>query len=189
MGNVKFMMIKFKKIIIDKNRDFYLNPAYIPQIIRLYKRYSKYLNDDYFDASGQTEVDMIIALVEKTQPYFWVITAGKDDRFAGFVFLDNLVGNCKILHSAEITTCFLPEFWGVFTKNCGRKFLKYCFKNYGFRKIKASIFPQNSRVRGILNLMGFKREGLLKEETLRNGMLQDVEVFAVTKDIIERKTR
>jgi RimJ/RimL family protein N-acetyltransferase len=183
------MRIKFKKIIIDKSCGFYLNLGYIPQVIRLYERYSKYLNDDYFNAMEQSEVDQILSLIQKTQPYFWVITAGKDDKFAGFVFLDNLIGNCEILHSAEITTCFLPEFWGLFTKSCAKKFLKYCFKNYGFKKIKASIFPQNSRVRGILNFMGFKREGLLKGETLRNGKLQDVEVFAVTKDISERKIR
>lgn len=169
-------MIKFKRIVLDKKQGILPNIRYFPQIVILYQKYSKFLNDDYFDKKDV--IQSMLDLIEKTTPYFWVITAGKNEDFAGFVFLDNFIGNEKILHSAEVTTCFLPDYWGDFTKICSRKFFKYCFLHYGFKKIKACIFPQNSRVRGILKQSGFISEGILKSETLKNGKLQDVEVFA-----------
>lgn len=169
--------MKFKRILIDRKSGQCLNTGYLPYVIFFYEKYSKYLNDDYFDMQSQSIINKIINIIEKTSPYFWVITNGENDEFAGFVFLDNLVGIGKTLHSAELTTCFSPKYWGAFTKVCAKKFLRYCFKNYGLKKIKACIFPQNLRVRNLLKQSGFKSEGVLKSETLRGGKLQDVEVF------------
>ena len=171
-------MSKFKKILIDKKRQFFLNINYLPQVIILYEKFYKYLNDDYFLCKDKSFTDAVLNAIEHSEPYFWVITTEKD-KFAGFVFLDNLVGTKGNLHSAEVTTCILPEFWGKFTKICAKKFIKYCFKKYNLKKIKACIFPQNQRVRAILKQSGFKKEGLLRSETMRSGKLQDVEIFAV----------
>ena len=41
------------------------------------------------------------------------------------------------------------------------------------------MFPQNFRVKSLLKNVGFKKEAVLKGETLKYGELQDVEVFAV----------
>lgn len=174
-------MSKFIKIIINKKRKEFRNIQYLPQVISLYERFSKYLHDDYFLLKQKSSVDAVIHLVEKTSPFFWVITDKKTDNLAGFVFLDNLVGAGNNFHSAEVTTCFEPAFWGKYTKNCAEKFIKYCFKKYKFKKLKANIFPQNSKVRNILKKSGFKKETLLKAETLKNGKLQDIEVYSIIK--------
>lgn len=174
-------MPKFIKILINKNKKEFKNIHYLPQVISLYERFSKYLSDDYFFDKNSTIVDSIISIIESTCPYFWVIVDSKTNSFAGFVFLDNWVGSPQKAHSAEITTCFEPEFWGKYTKICAKKFIKYCFKKYKLLKIKAYIFPQNSRVKMLLKQSGFKREAQLISETIRNGKLQDVDIYSIIK--------
>jgi RimJ/RimL family protein N-acetyltransferase len=177
-------MSKFIKIIIDKKRREFRNIQYLPQIISLYERFSRYLHDDYFLQKQKSAVDAVINLVERTAPFFWVIVDKKTDKFAGFVYLENLVGTRDNFHSAEITTCFEPAFWGQYTKNCAKKFVKYCFKKYKLKKLKAYVFPQNAKVKMLLKKTGFKKEAVLAAETLKQGELQDVEVYSMIRDKI-----
>lgn len=172
-------MSKFIKIIINKNRKEFKNIQYLPRVIALYERFSRYLHDDYFIANENSSIDVILNLVERSSPYFWVILDKKSEKFAGFVFLDNWVGAENDFHSAEVTTCFNPAFWGKYTKICAKKFIKYVFKKYKLKKLKASVFPQNYKVKTFLKYAGFKKEAVLKAETLKNGEMQDIEVFSI----------
>lgn len=177
-------MSKFIKIIINKPRKEFKNIEYLPEIIELYKRFSNYLHDDYFIQKYKNTIDMVLELVEKTSPYFWIVIHKKNRQVAGFAFLDNFTGTEGNFHSAEITTCFNPNFWGNYTKYCAKKFIKYCFKKYKIKKLKASIFPQNFKVKALLKRAGFKKEAVLKMETLKNGILQDIEVYSIVNSLI-----
>lgn len=179
-------MSKFKKIIIDKKNGIFKNIEHIPPIINLYEKYSNYLNDDYFSRDEISNTERILNLIEKTSPFFWAIVTEKEENFAGFVFLDGWTGSAKQPHCAEITTCFKSIFWGSFTKQCAKKFIKYCFKKYKLQKIKACIFPQNFKVKAILKRSGFQKEAVLKGETMRNGQMQDIEVFSIIRKRGER---
>ncbi len=174
-------MSKFIKIILNREKKEFRNIRYLPQVIRLYERFSKYLHDDYFLENKISSVDAVINLVEKASPYFWVVIDKKSGKFSGFGFLDNWIGSRNNIHSAEVTTCFEPAFWGKYTKVCAKQFVKFCFKKYKLKKLKAYVFPQNSRVRTLLKRTGFKREALLRAETLKNGEFQDIEVFSILK--------
>lgn len=172
-------MNKFIKIIIKRKDMEFRNIDYLPHIIALYEKFSKYLYDDYFLQEQKGSIDAVIDLIERTSPFFWVIIDKKTDKLAGFVFLENLVGARDNYHSAEITTCFVPEFWGKYTKTCARKFVNYCFKKYKFKKLKAYVFPQNTKVKTLLKKTGFKKEAVLTAETIKNGKLQDIEVYSI----------
>lgn len=173
--------MKFIKIIINRKKQEFRNIHYLPKIIALYEKFSQYLHDDYFLEGQKSFIDALINLIEKTGSFFWVIVDEKSSKFAGFAFLSDWVGSKNDAHSAEVTTCFEPEFWGKYTKICAKKFIKYCFKKYKLKKIKASIFPQNQRVRTLLKLTGFKKEALLKGETIKDGKLQDIEIYSIIK--------
>ena len=54
----------------------YENPAYVKQAIVLYLKYSKFLDDDYADAKND-KVQYFFDLINRTYPYFWVITEGE----------------------------------------------------------------------------------------------------------------
>lgn len=154
-------MIKFTNII---------NSSYLPQANHLYTKYKHFLEDDYNE-------DTLTGTINRVYPFFWFILS--DNAFAGFVYLDNIIGNRNRMHSAEITTCIEPRFWGEFTRNGANIFLKKCFEEFDFTKIKALIYPQNQRVKSILKFSGFEKEATLKSETIRRGCYQDIEVYSI----------
>lgn len=169
-------MIKFVKLRINKAEKIYKNIGFLEFVYYLYKKFKKFLIDDY---ANKDLLDEIIDIVEKATPFFWVILDNND--FAGFVFLENIVGNENKFHSAEVTTCFKPEYWGVFTKKVAKKFVRYCFKKYKFKKLKAKVFKENFRTAAILQAAGMKFEAELKAETMKNGKLQDILIYSVIK--------
>lgn len=172
-------MIKFAKVIIDRKNSEYRNLHFLPQILKLMKQYEKYLFDDYF-----TEIDLpqaLMKLIEESGRFFWVIIDSKANEMMGFAYFDKFIGDSKKLHSAEINTCFRRKYWGKMVKLAAKLFISFCFKRYGFRKIKAAVFIGNVLVKGLLKALGFKREGLLRGETYKNGKLQDVEIYSIKR--------
>ncbi len=169
-------MIEFLNITIKRNTGHYENTKYFTEVMFLYLRYAKFLDDDYA-LNGQSFYEYFCGLVERLSPFFWVILY--DGKVSGFVFLDNIIGDSSRLHSAELTTCFHKEFWGSYTKYCAKLFLNHCFNRLKFKKIKALIYPQNFRVKTLLKASGFQKEGYLKSETLKDNKLQDIEIYSV----------
>ena len=164
-------MCKFKRIILSP---LYCYLHYIPDVLKCYGKYAKYLQDDYAKNFGIFNIFL-------SCPNFWVIT-DYSGEFMGFVFLDNFTGNEKSNFSAEITVCFDKKAWGSFVRYSAKFFLKYCFDTFGFYKIKALIFPDNFRVKTLLKQVGFEYETTLPDETLRNGKLQDIEVYSIKRN-------
>ena len=150
---------------------------HLPRLFFLYKRYERFLHDDYTE---NMSFKQFIKFVTDSN-FFWLIQEASTGIPAGFVYLDNIIGNCNMFHSAELTTCFDRRFWGDYTKECAKFFINYCFENYGLKKIKALVYPDNNRVKTLLKKSGFVKEALLKNETLRNGKLQDIEIYSVFK--------
>jgi len=164
-------MCRFRQIILDPSCS---DLHYIPDIIRCYDTYAKYLRDDYAKNLGISNIFL-------SCPNFWAITDNHGE-FMGFVFLDNFTGNGKANFSAEITICFDKKAWGSFVRYSAKIFLKRCFDTFGFYKIKALVFPDNFRVKKLLKQTGFEYETTLPCETLRYGKLQDLEVYSIKRN-------
>lgn len=144
---------------------------YIPSVEKCYRKYFKYFQDDFLHVNLKD-------LISNVYPFFWIIL-DYSDNFMGFVFLDNFVGNDGKVFSAELTTCFDKKAWGAFTRYSAKIFLKKCFDEFELFKIKAQIYPDNFRIRNLLKDCGFMYESTLKNETLRKGKPQDIEVFSL----------
>ena len=166
-------MCKFKRLDLNSLSDSSFDLHYISLIQKCWDKYSKYIQDDFFLAK---DLGSFFKLSNNTM--FWVVL-DYEENFMGFVFLDNFVGNSDRLYSAEITTCFDKKAWGSFTRYSAKFFLKMCFDELGLYKIRAQIYPENFRVRNFLKDCGFMYESTLKNETLRGGKPQDMEVYAL----------
>ena len=145
--------------------------CHIEFLDNLYKKYSKYLADDF-------NQDTIADIIFDTYPFFWTILTS-DNTPAGFVYLENIIGSKDKLYSAELTTCFHPKYWGFYTKYCAKIFFSLLFKKYNFSKIKALVYPNNTRTAEILKSCGFVKESCLKSETLKNGKTQNIDIYAI----------
>lgn len=173
-------MCKFKQLVsyngvID-------NLHYIPLLKSCYEKYIKFFQDDFANPNNENFIAFLLNLL----PYFWIIT-DYNDRFKGFVFLDNFIGNRTSLYSAELTTGFDKSAWGNFTRYSARFFLKKCFDELGLQKIKVQIYPDNYRSKTLIKRCGFTYESTLKNETLRLGKPQDIEVYALYRDYYYKK--
>lgn len=151
---------------------------YFTEVLFLYLRYVKYLDDDYA-LNGRSFFEYFVELVERVNPFFWLILY--DKKLTGFVFLDNIIGNQDQLHTAELTTCFDKAYWGDYTKFCARVFLNHCFENIKLKKIKTLVYPQNFRTKQLLKHNGFVKEGVLRNETIKNNQSQDIEIYSLIK--------
>lgn len=169
----KFIRIKTYEDL--KNSEKY--SKYIKLINELNLKYSKFLFDDFFEKSDLK----IKTFIDKFCPYFWLVM-DRYDNFAGFVFLDDFVGNEEELFSAEVSVCFTKRYWGNFVRYCSKIFFKMCFDVFGFYKIKAQFYPQNKFARMLLQDCGFVYEVRLPKETLKNGKPQDIEVYSLYRN-------
>lgn len=168
-------MCRFIQIFPGVQEGEYIDLYYLQQAEFCYQKYLKYLQDDFSPYKN------LLSIIEKTFPYFWIVTK-INGEFTGFVFLDNFIGNEKSLYSAELTTCFDKKAWGVFTRYSAKIFLKKCFDKLGLYKIKAQVYPDNSRVKRLLKSAGFVYESTLKNETRRQRIPQNIEVYALYKN-------
>ncbi len=162
---------------INLSANYLLTLRYMPDVERCFRKYYKYLQDDF----SPPFLCNITILINEKSTFFRVITDFYG-KFMGFVYLDNFTGNEKYLYSAELTTCFDRCAWGSFTRYSAKIFLKKCFDELGLYKIKAQIYPENHRVRTLLKNSGFVYEATLKNETLRCGKPQDIEVYSLYRD-------
>lgn len=183
-------MCKFVQVLYNTPHSLFSNLHYIPAIKACYSKYSRYLQDDFANFD-----DDILSYIEHCFPFFWVVLT-YDNRFMGFVSLDNFTGGINyadnssiyisnekkvsnILYSAELTTCFDKKAWGDFTRYSAKIFLKKCFDELGLYKIKVQVYPDNFRTAALMKSTGFKYESTLKSETLRNGKPQDIDIYAL----------
>ncbi len=166
-------MCKF--ILVNNKEPSFFSLRYIPQILACYNRFSKYLQDD-FSPSGK---DLIRQLMLSS---FLYAVLSHDNTFMGFVYLENFIGNDTTNFSAELTTCVEPKAWGVFTRYSAKIFLKKIFDDFNLQKIKVLIYPDNHRTAALLKSSGFKYETTLKNETMRNGKLQDINVYSLYRN-------
>jgi len=172
-------MVKFAKVIINRNINEYRNLHFLPDIFKLMVKYERYMFDDYFEDKDLSE--SLFRLIENSGRFFWVILDAKTENFMGFAYFDKFVGSENKFHSAEINTCFCRKYWGSIVRNTARKFIRYSFKKYNFQKIKASVFKENNAVKGLLKSLGFKKEAVLKGETLKHNKFQDVEIYSILR--------
>lgn len=166
-------MCKFINLSFNPVHNLFSNLHYIPLIERCYRKYYKYLQDDF----ALYEYD-IYSYIKHCSPYFWIVTT-IGGEFMGFVSLDNFIGGGNILYSAELTTCFEKKAWGSFTRYSAKIFLKKCFDELGLVKIKVQVYPDNFRTKALLKSSGFEYESTLKAETMRGGKMQDIDIYAL----------
>lgn len=169
-------MFKFKKFCFDPenfDQKAILEYLEVAQLVTLYKTH---IFDDFVQKSTY---ETIVGICKRYFPYFWLILRDETDEVAGFAYLYDVVGDKKSLHSACVTTCFKKSFWGAPARRAAKIFLKFCFGWLGLKKLRAECFASNRLVTGFLRDLNFKKEGILKNETIVNKKPEDLVVWGL----------
>lgn len=174
------MSIKFLKLKISPSKGIFENISYLPKVVSLVERYRNLLFDDYFLDCNESVSDSLVSFIAKTMPYFWIITVNNGEMI-GFVYLDDWTGSSTKRHSAAVTTCISPEYWGKFTKFAGKRFVKYVFKHYKLKKLRAQVYSTNTNAVALLKKLGFSYEATLKSETIVRSNPIDIDLYSIIK--------
>jgi RimJ/RimL family protein N-acetyltransferase len=63
----------------------------------------------------------------------------------------------------------------------GLQMLEHGFSELGLERITAEVHSSNSRMLGLVEKLGFKREGVLRQHETRQGIKEDVHLFGLLK--------
>lgn len=101
---------------------------------------------------------------------------------------DQLLGTCALYdlnpqHArAGLGYALLPEYWGKgLAKEAATLTLCYGLLELGLHRIEADTEPSNIRSNRVLEALGFRREGLLRERFRHPNGIQDSLVFGILK--------
>jgi RimJ/RimL family protein N-acetyltransferase len=86
-------------------------------------------------------------------------------------------------HSAEIGYWLGEDFWGRgITTAAVRKLSQHVLRESDIYRIFATVFASNPASARVLEKAGFVREGLMSRAVLKDGMLIDAALYAITRD-------
>jgi len=67
----------------------------------------------------------------------------------------------------------------------GLQMLEHAFRELGLERITAEVHSSNNRMLGLLEKLGFKREGVLRQHETRQGIKEDVHLFGMLREEFE----
>lgn len=109
----------------------------------------------------------------------WALTLHQDDRFIGSCCYWHLM---KEHHRAEIGYDLLPLYWGQgLMCEALTAVLRYGFEVMELHSTEAQIDPDNLRSRRVLERLGFRQDGLIRENYFFEGRYTDTAIFTLLR--------
>lgn len=142
---------------------------------------TKYLNVTTFKNIEQafSLIRLLNGLYRKKEGIRWGIVTKKDNEIIGTCGFNNWI---KKSSRGEIGYELGRKYWGKgYATEAVREILKYGFKNMNLNRIEAFTVPQASASINLLEKLGFKKEGMLREYGYWNGKYWDENVYSLLK--------
>ena len=150
-----------------------LQPGDVPA---LYSIFSDPKVMRYWSTPAFQDESEAVRLYEKIQEGFrsrqlfqWGIAYGQD-----------LLGTCTLFHldfvhrRAEIGYALGHRFWGKgLARDAVTAVIVFAFETLDLHRIEADVDPRNARSLALLERLGFRKEGWLRERYMVNGEIQD----------------
>lgn len=140
----------------------------------------------YWSRPAMTNIEQAATLVHEIQDHFTRRTLfqwGVAERVTGEV-----IGTCTLAwlsaehRRAEIGFALMRRAWGHgYMQEALAALLKFAFETLQLHRIEADADPRNDRSLALLERMGFKREGYLRERYFMNGEIQDAVICGLLR--------
>jgi [ribosomal protein S5]-alanine N-acetyltransferase len=127
----------------------------------------------------QDAKEFIAANAAKTAPETrFAITLTSDGQLCGGIGL----GVDEAHHRAELGYWLGVPYWGQgYATEAARAMIQYGFETLGLQRIYASYVPHNVASGRVLQKIGMRREGLMRNHICKWGEFQDLEFYGVLK--------
>ena len=132
---------------------------------------------EYLHDSTQFSVEETFKWFDNSNPNFYSILL--DNKMIGYFRTSNYsLKNQNIYIGADIH----PNYWG---KGIGfevySKFIPFLFNEYNLNKISLEVLSTNNRAISLYTKLGFKSEGVKREEIYKNNKFIDSVIMSILK--------
>lgn len=153
----------------------------------------KWINDPVIQSTLM--YDIPTSLAKTTEWYRKSVIDLTRREFSIFTVKENLnIGFCGLINidirSKKAEYHFVigeTSYWnqGYGTETC-KLLMEYAFNELGLNKLYAFVLLQNLGSYKVLEKLGWKKEGLLRQEIWGHGILRDVYYFGILKEDYEK---
>jgi len=138
----------------------------------------------YPNTTKDTEDFLRLLLAEKDQKIAFAICY--NDKLAGWIGVFRR-DNIRRL-TGEMGYYIAEEYWNKgITTEAVRQMCNHVFSNTDIVRIFAETYMHNIASSRVLEKAGFEREGILKQNAIKNGEISDMKLYAMTKSKWEGK--
>lgn len=162
----------YEFISVSKDLNPFIKDSFRIKINNLLLKHNNVLTDDFC-------MQNFDRLLDEVSPHLYV--GLYNGEFIGFVYLEDWRGGFGKYFSATMTVCIEKKFRGRIAREASRKFIAEIFSYYNCYKLKSLVFPHNFQVMNYLLSLGFKKESVLLNETMKNGKPVDMDLYCIYK--------
>ncbi len=180
--NSQSFFSKFPNIDLGniKLRDLSLNDSERYFMLMSDKLVNEYLSDEDIPKSlneSSEEVRFWGGLFYRKQSVFWAIAESEKQNLIGTIGFNSWnIYNMR----AEISYDLMPDYWrkGIMTKTLSNV-VSFAFQKMGINRIEAKTMLNNVASQKLLEKIGFKREGILREYRIIREVPSDVLLYSL----------
>jgi [ribosomal protein S5]-alanine N-acetyltransferase len=172
--NIDLGNIKLRDLMLSDKEEYYAMMS-DPEVV-------KYLSDEDIPTSvesAEQEIKFWGGLFYRKQSVFWAVADTASNKFIGTVGY-----NSWNIHNrrAEISYDLMRDHWrkGIMTKALNNA-LVFGFKNMDLMRIEARTMLENIPSQKILEKVGFKKEGILRNYRIIRGEPIDVLIYSLVR--------
>jgi len=140
----------------------------------------------FYDVESFTSVEQAEELIQrwndrfkKEQAIRWGITLKSENKVIGTC---GFHGWAKNHYKAHIGYELAPEYWGQgYMTEVVKKIIEFGFNHLALNRIEAYVEPKNTGSRKLLENIGFREEGILKEHYYWKNQFVDTVIYALLK--------
>ncbi len=161
------MLEEDAQFIVDmRNNPKILNSLFSYKMITVQEHLNWYKNN----LNNDNRIDLIICRKE-------------DDKRIGTVNLANI--NYKN-QKAEFGIMIAESFWNKdYAYESSNRFINYSFNQFNLNKIYLEVLKENDAAINLYEKLGFREEGILREDIFKNGKFKDVLIMSLFRDDLE----
>ena len=122
---------------------------------------------------------LVIQKYENNEPSNWGIIYKENNKLIGTCGYDSWVP----VHSlAEIGYALSREYWGKgLMTEAAKEVIKYGFEKMNLNRIYARCFVKNIGSQKVLEKVGMKFEGILREQMFIKGTFRDMKIYSILR--------
>jgi RimJ/RimL family protein N-acetyltransferase len=148
---------------------------------------AKFLHDGRVFSVEQTKnwFYSIVCYYKKPEGYWIINDTNQSNNFTkiGYVRVSNYsIQNQRLMIGIDISPAFSGK--GYATKSF-YKIIPYLFKTYNLNKISLEVLSDNDRAIHLYNKIGFKKEGVKRQDIVKNGIWLDSIIMSIIKSEYE----